>query len=65
MKHTFVAFAGCTRLVRVNTRYKDKLIFDFSTDAGSLAYLDKKEFEIKNVWFRDEFDELAQSNREL
>ena len=29
MKHTFVAFAGCTRLVRVNTRYKDKLIFDF------------------------------------
>ena len=42
-----------------------KLIFDFSTDAGSLAYLDKKEFEIKNVWFRDEFDELAQSNREL
>ena len=42
-----------------------KLIFDFSTDAGSLAYLDKKEFEIKNVWFRDEFDELAKSNREL
>lgn len=42
-----------------------KLIFDFSTDAGSLSYLDKKEFEIKNVWFRDEFDELAQSNREL
>ena len=42
-----------------------KLIFDFSTDAGSLAYLDKKEFEIKNVWFRDEFDELSKSNREL
>lgn len=42
-----------------------KLSFDFSTDAGSLAYLDKKEFEIKNVWFRDEFDELAKNNGEL
>ena len=39
-----------------------KLAFDFSTDAGSLGYLDKKEFEIKNVWFRDEFDELAKNN---
>ncbi len=39
-----------------------KLAFDFTTDAGSLEYLNKKEFEIKNVWFRDEFDELAKNN---
>ena len=30
-----------------------KLIFDFKTDAGILSYLDKKEFEVKDVWFRD------------
>lgn len=35
-----------------------KLIFDFTTEAGSLEYLNKKEFEIKNVWFRDEFENL-------
>ncbi len=32
-----------------------KLIFDFSTDAGELDYLDKKEFTIDDVWFRQEF----------
>ena len=37
-----------------------KLIFDFTTDAGGLEYLNKKEFEIKNVWFRDEFENLGQ-----
>ena len=37
-----------------------KLIFDFTTDAGGLEYLNKKEFEIKNVWFRDEFETLGQ-----
>lgn len=36
-----------------------KLIFDFTTDAGSLEYLNGREFEIKNVWFRDVFDELC------
>ena len=36
-----------------------KLVFDFSTDAGSLEYLNKREFEIPNVWFRDSFDELC------
>lgn len=36
-----------------------KLIFDFTTDAGSLEYLNGREFEIKNVWFRDGFDELC------
>ena len=35
-----------------------KLIFDFTTDAGSLSYLDKKEFEIPDVWFKDEFEKL-------
>lgn len=30
-----------------------KLRFDFKTDAGVLSYLDKKEFEVKNVWFKD------------
>lgn len=32
-----------------------KLVFDFTTDAGELAYLDKKEFIINDVWFKDEF----------
>lgn len=35
-----------------------KLIFDFTTDAGGLEYLNGKEFEIKNVWFREEFENL-------
>ncbi len=41
-----------------------KLKFDFTTDAGALEYLNKKEFEIKNVWFKDSFDELASENNE-
>lgn len=32
-----------------------KLIFDFTTDAGELNYLNKKEFIINDIWFRDEF----------
>ena len=28
-----------------------KLSFEFTTDAGILSYLDKKTFEVKNVWF--------------
>ena len=32
-----------------------KLIFDFTTDAGELAYLNKKEFTIDDVWFKEEF----------
>lgn len=39
-----------------------KLKFDFSTDAGQLRYLDKKEFEISSVWFRDDFSLLALEN---
>ena len=36
-----------------------KLVFDFTTDAGSLEYLNKRSFELENVWFRDGFDELC------
>ncbi len=32
-----------------------KLVFDFTTDAGELEYLNKKEFTIENVWFKKEF----------
>ncbi len=32
-----------------------KLIFDFTTDAGGLEYLNKKEFTIEDVWFKNEF----------
>lgn len=36
-----------------------KLQFDFSTDAGALNYLNGKTFEIKDVWFRTEFETLG------
>jgi len=32
-----------------------KLIFSFKTDAGHLEYLNKKEYEIKDVWFKEAF----------
>ena len=35
-----------------------KLQFDFTTDAGALAYLNGRSFEIKDVWFREAFDTL-------
>ena len=35
--------------------YSYKLKFDFTTDAGKLAYLDQKEFEVQDVWFKEEF----------
>ncbi len=35
-----------------------RLEFDFTTDAGELEYLNGQSFEIKNVWFRDEFEKL-------
>ncbi|MCM1364079.1 MAG: RluA family pseudouridine synthase [Faecalibacterium sp.] len=38
-----------------------KLSFDFTTDAGILSYLDKKSFEIADVWFRTEFENIAKS----
>ena len=39
-----------------------KLRFEFEMDAGELEYLNHKEFEIENVWFRDEFQSLADEN---
>lgn len=35
--------------------YSYKLIFDFTTDAGILNYLNNREFEVSDVWFKDEF----------
>ncbi len=35
--------------------YSYKLTFDFQTDAAELSYLDKKSFEISDVWFRKAF----------
>lgn len=32
-----------------------KLIFDFTTDAEELSYLNGKEFTIEDVWFKNEF----------
>lgn len=37
-----------------------KLAFDFTTDAEELNYLNGKSFEIGDVWFKDEFDELGE-----
>ncbi|MGN1419059.1 MAG: RluA family pseudouridine synthase [Acutalibacteraceae bacterium] len=36
-----------------------KLKFDFTTLSGNLEYLNGKTFEISDVWFKDEFDNLA------
>lgn len=35
--------------------YSYKLVFDFKEDAGLLQYLNGKVFEVKNVWFKEEF----------
>ncbi|MGN0569336.1 MAG: RluA family pseudouridine synthase [Candidatus Fimenecus sp.] len=35
--------------------YSYKLVFDFTTDAGILNYLNHREFEVKDVWFKEEF----------
>ena len=35
--------------------YSYKLAFDFKTDAGILNYLNSKEFEVKDVWFKEAF----------
>ncbi len=35
--------------------YSYKLLFDFTTDAGLLAYLNHKEFAVEDIWFRDAF----------
>ena len=35
--------------------YSYRLKFTFESDAGCLGYLNNKSFEVKDVWFRDEF----------
>ncbi len=35
-----------------------KLTFDFTTDAEELEYLNGKSFEIEDVWFKDEFENI-------
>ena len=35
--------------------YSYKLVFDFTTDAGILNYLNHKEFQVEDVWFKDAF----------
>lgn len=42
--------------------YSYKTIFDFNTDAGLLNYLKGKTFEVPDVWFRTEFDTLADNS---
>jgi len=39
--------------------YSYRLEFDFQSDAGSLDYLDKKSFEVRDVWFKEEFYSLV------
>lgn len=36
--------------------YSYKLVFDFTTDAGELEYLNTMEFEVKDIWFKTEFE---------
>lgn len=36
--------------------YSYKLKFNFTTDSGSLEYLNGKEFTVDDVWFKDEFE---------
>ncbi len=38
--------------------YSYKLQFDFQTDAGSLAYLNGKEFVAQDIWFLEEFHRM-------
>lgn len=65
-----LAYIGCPLLGdgkyginKVNREYKIstqalysyKLKFAFKTDGGLLSYLDGREFEVKDVWFREKF----------
>ena len=40
--------------------YSYRLRFAFTTPAGELEYLNNKEFEIKDVWFKNEFRKLTE-----
>ena len=39
-----------------------KLAFDFTTDAEELNYLNGKSFEIEDVWFKDEFEQIGNND---
>lgn len=39
--------------------YSYRLEFDFQSNAGVLDYLDKKSFEVRDVWFKEEFYSLV------
>lgn len=43
--------------------YSYKLKFAFKSDAGILNYLNNKEFEIEDVWFRTEFRSLMKGEK--
>ena len=43
--------------VKTQALYSYKLTFKFTTDAGCLAYLDGKSFQVQNVWFKDKLFE--------
>ena len=36
--------------------YSYKLVFMFDESAGILSYLNSREFEVKDVWFKSEFE---------
>ncbi|MBQ8175773.1 MAG: RluA family pseudouridine synthase [Oscillospiraceae bacterium] len=41
--------------IKTQALYSYKLKFTFETDIGCLEYLNGKEFEVKDVWFKDKF----------
>lgn len=41
--------------VKTQALYSYKLQFDFTTDSGCLDYLNGRNFEVDNVWFKDKF----------
>ncbi|MBP1548563.1 MAG: RluA family pseudouridine synthase [Oscillospiraceae bacterium] len=41
--------------IKTQALYSYKLKFTFETDSGCLEYLNGKEFEVKDVWFKDKF----------
>lgn len=45
--------------------YSYKLVFDFTTDAEGLSYLNKKEFIVNDVWFYRDFKEKKIKNEKI
>ena len=44
--------------VKTQALYSYYLKFDFKTESGSLACLDKKEFIVKDIWFKDKYFDI-------